>query len=87
MVLKAPLFFAFLPRTHILLSLRNRGSGDGWRGGAIKTERSTFLAVSGCHFESNAAAGGGAIFHRGEFLAVLDSTFSQNAAKDVSLTL
>jgi hypothetical protein len=40
------------------------------------------LTVSKCHFENNEAAGGGAIFHRGKILAVTDSMFSNNIAKE-----
>jgi predicted outer membrane repeat protein len=66
--------------------LQNEGSIDGgWRGGAIKTEPGTSLVVSSCRFIGNTASQGGAIFHRGDFMSVVDSAFEDNFAKQVSV--
>ena len=46
-----------------------------WRGGAIKTELGTSLSISASKFIGNAAGGGGAIFHRGDYMALYDSVF------------
>jgi hypothetical protein len=40
------------------------------------------MMIDSCSFESNEAAGGGAIFHRGKQLIVFDSSFTNNRAKD-----
>jgi hypothetical protein len=60
---------------------RNEGNSDVWLGGAIKTELETSLIVLACNFIRNKAGGGGAIFHRGLGLSILESVFRDNVAK------
>lgn len=79
------------PRDYLLIVLyahsslvsynSNTGPFSGWRGGAIKTEPGTSVAVSNSKFLGNSAAGGGAIFHHGDTLSVRGSSFYDNYAK------
>ncbi len=58
------------------------GKSDGWRGGAIKTELGTnLIIISKSKFVGNRAGGGGAIWHRGSFMEIEESTFQDNSAK------
>lgn len=76
--------YSFDVVVHFLCS--NAGRFGRWRGGAIKTESGTDVAISASKFVGNSGGQGGAIFHRGNSLMLKDTLFRDNVAK-VSQTI